>query len=429
MRHVTAKDRSTTRRSAKYRFAMALSASLFPFSGFSYAQDGVRELRNPSEMDKVPPVRAVGIRLSPAAPIRIGIAVAASRTDMAPVRATERPPTPKPIITETVPLGQVLPSTVAAINDPVLPASSVPLPPLTLPELPHPELTSPAIASPEPTRPEPTRPELTRPERTSPEIPMLQTARKPERITPKSRVAVMDPGNSPVQVPLIKPQSPIELAQERDEIRDEIRTASAPAETNEETRVERLLATEPPPVIEPVPEVKSEPISIALAPAMQLTPQLPLPPEPSAIELEQAIRVELDAQSTREVSIDFPIQSVHVRDEKICRVMASDGRIYLIGLTLGESLVEVKPLESHPSRFLRVKVVSPWQRSGSAADLDQLVHAIQPLSSSGSLSVRAQEDGSVVVQGKVENRETAKRIMELTRKLILVPVVDKLEIR
>ncbi|MFN9604169.1 MAG: hypothetical protein ACK6A7_12095 [Planctomycetota bacterium] len=429
MRHVTAKDRSTTRRSAKYRFVMALSASLFPFSGFSYAQDGVRELRNPSEMDKVPPVRAVGIRLSPAAPIRIGIAVAASRTDMAPVRATERPPTPKPIITETVPLGQVLPSTVAAINDPVLPASSVPLPPLTLPELPHPELTSPAIASSEPTSPELTSPELTRPELTRPEIPMLQTARKPERITPKSRVAVMDPGNSPVQVPLIKPQSPIELAQELAQERDEIRTASAPAETNEETRVERLLATEPPPVIEPVPEVKSEPISIALAPAMQLTPQLPLPPEPSAIELEQAIRVELDAQSTREVSIDFPIQSVHVRDEKICRVMASDGRIYLIGLTLGESLVEVKPLASHPSRFLRVKVVSPWQRSGSAADLDQLVHAIQPLSSSGSLSVRAQEDGSVVVQGKVENRETAKRIMELTRKLILVPVVDKLEIR
>lgn len=409
MRHVTAKDRSTTRRSAKYRFALALSASLVPFLGISYAQDGVRELRDPAEMDKVPPVRAVGIRLSPAAPIHIGIAVAASRTDVAPVRATERPPTPKPIITETVPLGQVLPSTVAAINDPVLPAPSVPLPPLTFPE--HP------------------RPELTRPELTSPEIPMLQTARKPERITPKSRVAVMDPGNSPVQVPLIKPQSPIELAQERDEIRDEIRTASAPAETNEETRVERLLATEPPPVTEPVPEVKSEPISIALAPAMQLTPQLPLPPEPSAIELEQAIRVELDAQSTREVSIDFPIQSVHVRDEKICRVMASDGRIYLIGLTLGESLVEVKPLESHPSRFLRVKVVSPWQRSGSAADLDQLVHAIQPLSSSGSLSVRAQEDGSVVVQGKVENRETAKRIMELTRKLILVPVVDKLEIR
>ena len=429
MRHVTAKDRSTTRRSAKYRFVMALSASLFPFSGFSYAQDGVRELRNPSEMDKVPPVRAVGIRLSPAAPIRIGIAVAASRTDMAPVRATERPPTPKPIITETVPLGQVLPSTVAAINDPVLPASSVPLPPLTLPELPHPELPHPELTSPAIASPEPTRPELTRPELTRPEIPMLQTARKPERITPKSRVAVMDPGNSPVQVPLIKPQSPIELAQELAQERDEIRTASAPAETNEETRVERLLATEPPPVIEPVPEVKSEPISIALAPAMQLTPQLPLPPEPSAIELEQAIRVELDAQSTREVSIDFPIQSVHVRDEKICRVMASDGRIYLIGLTLGESLVEVKPLESHPSRFLRVKVVSPWQRSGSAADLDQLVHAIQPLSSSGSLSVRAQEDGSVVVQGKVENRETAKRIMELTRKLILVPVVDKLEIR
>jgi hypothetical protein len=406
MRHVTAKDRSTTRWSAKYRFALALSASLFPFSGFSYAQDGVRELRDPSEMDKVPPVRAVGIRLSPAAPIRIGIAVATPRADVAPVRSSELLPTPKPIVTETAPLRPVSPTTIAAIHDPVLPSAQVPLPPLTLPKLPNPEMANPEMANPER------------------ESPMLQTPRKPERITPKSRVALMDPLNMPVQTPLIKPQSPIQLGHEQ----DEIQTASAPAETHEVPVVERLVATEPPPVMEPVPEVSPDPIADVQPPAMKLNLQVQLPPEPSAIELEQAIGVELDTQSTREVLIDFPIQSVRVRDEKVCRAMASDGRIYLVGLALGESLVEVKPLESQPSRFLRVKVVSPWQRSGGVANLDQLVHAIQPLSSSGSLSVRAQEDGSIVVQGKVENRETAKRIMDLTRKLILVPIVDKLEI-
>jgi hypothetical protein len=375
---------------------MALSASLFPFSGFSYAQDGVRELRDPSEMDKVPPVRAVGIRLSPAAPIRIGIAAATPRADVAPVRSSELLPTPKPIVTETAPLRPVSPTTIAAIHDPVLPSAHVPLPPLTLPKLPNPERES----------------------------PMLPTPRKPERITPKSRVAVMDPLNMPVQAPLITPQSPIQLGLEQ----DEIQTASAPAETYEGPMVERLVAIEPPPVMEPVPEVSPDPIADVQPPAMQLNLQLQLAPEPSAIELEQAIGVELDTQSTREVLIDFPIQSVRVRDEKVCRAMASDGRIYLVGLALGESLVEVKPLESQPSRFLRVKVVAPWQRSGGVANLDQLVHAIQPLSSSGSLSVRAQEDGSIVVQGKVENRETAKRIMDLTRKLILVPIVDKLEI-
>jgi hypothetical protein len=375
---------------------LALSASLFPFSGFSYAQDGVRELRDPSEMDKVPPVRAVGIRLSPAAPIRIGIAAATPRADVAPVRSSELLPTPKPIVTETAPLRPVSPTTIAAIHDPVLPSAHVPLPPLTLPKLPNPERES----------------------------PMLPTPRKPERITPKSRVAVMDPLNMPVQAPLITPQSPIQLGLEQ----DEIQTASAPAETYEGPMVERLVAIEPPPVMEPVPEVSPDPIADVQPPAMQLNLQLQLAPEPSAIELEQAIGVELDTQSTREVLIDFPIQSVRVRDEKVCRAMASDGRIYLVGLALGESLVEVKPLESQPSRFLRVKVVAPWQRSGGVANLDQLVHAIQPLSSSGSLSVRAQEDGSIVVQGKVENRETAKRIMDLTRKLILVPIVDKLEI-
>jgi hypothetical protein len=45
------------------------------------------------------------------------------------------------------------------------------------------------------------------------------------------------------------------------------------------------------------------------------------------------------------------------------------------------------------------------------------------------LRIQPQPDGSFWVSGMVDSNEQAKRIMELTRRLVLVPVVDKLEVR
>lgn len=153
-------------------------------------------------------------------------------------------------------------------------------------------------------------------------------------------------------------------------------------------------------------------------------------PKPSytAEQLEKALAVELESQSAREILFDVPVDRILVSDEKVCRAMASDGRVYLVGLELGESTIEVKPKDGMESRLLQVKVVGPWQRSHGAMDLNQLIHAIQPLSPNGNLTVQARNDGSLVVRGSVDNKETAKRIMEVIRKLILVPVVDNLDI-
>jgi Flp pilus assembly secretin CpaC len=158
-------------------------------------------------------------------------------------------------------------------------------------------------------------------------------------------------------------------------------------------------------------------------------PRPAIAPAYTAEQLASAIRVELESQSAREFEVDTPIQSIMVVDETVCRTVARDGRMYLVGIQTGETMIEVQPTDGSPSRWVLAKVVSPWQRSQGPVDLDQLTHAIQPLSPDGLLNIRAQEDGSIVVRGKVDSKETAKRIMELTRKMILVPVVDKLEIR
>jgi Flp pilus assembly secretin CpaC len=176
-------------------------------------------------------------------------------------------------------------------------------------------------------------------------------------------------------------------------------------------------------------EVSNPTVAMQIPSLLDESPKPKMRPVYSADQLSQAVFVELEAQSAREIQVDFLIQGILVGDEKICRAMARDGRVYLVGLKTGETIIEVQPVDGNPARLLRAKVVMPWQRSNGLTDLDPLLHAIQPLCPNGELTLRAQEDGSVVVKGKVDSQETAKRIMELTRKLILAPVVDKLEIR
>jgi Flp pilus assembly secretin CpaC len=185
---------------------------------------------------------------------------------------------------------------------------------------------------------------------------------------------------------------------------------------------------------EPVPTDRSSSapqFELAPEPPMQLAaPSMQVVKKYTDQELASAVLVELESQGAREVQIDGAIQSLMVSQERVCRALASDGRIYLVGGELGESIVEVRSSSHAEPKLLRVKVIAPWQRSHhGVADLDQLLHAVRPLCPDSKLSIRAQEDGSIVVQGKVDSRETAKRVLELTRKLILVPVVDKLEVR
>jgi hypothetical protein len=354
-----------SRRTAKRHFALALVASLISYPGSAIAQEGTRELTGPAAMQNVPPVRAVGIRLSPAAPLAIN-------------QISE----PKHLPT-----------------NPRIEASPLPASPI-------------GDALPTP-------------------APGDTKSRGPERIIPKSKVSGTASENSANRGPLIKPQTPIQISISPSE---GIRTVSGPSSPTKQPEVSGLVATEENVVrqdtVPPNPGPNTTLPNTSLEPAPRILSNIPMRARVSTSELDRATLVHVDTQSTHEIALDFPIQSVVVDDEKICRAMSSGGCVCILGLTPGESIIEVRPTDNQrPAQVLRIKVVSPWQRSGGAADLDQLVHAIQPLNPSGDLKVQALEDGSIVVRGKVENKEVAKRIMETIRKLILVPVVDKLEIR
>jgi hypothetical protein len=375
------------RRTAKRHFALALATSLISYPGLVIAQEGVRELREPSAMQKVAPVRAVGIRLSPAEPLDLK-KVAESK---------ELPPIPK-----TTTSGPAMVPSGSEMTATPLPGSNLPTSTVAVPGNSPSQLPSSSI---------PTGPTKT-----------------PERIVPRLKVSGPTSENNATRGPLIKAQAPIQISISPSE---GIRTVSAPSSSSTmQSDISGLVATEANVVAEENLKPDLSIPALALAPTPQIQSNIPLRARVSSPELERAMLVSVDTQSTQEITLDFPVQSVVVDDKNVCRAMSSGDCICIVGLAAGESIIEVKPTENQqPTRFLRVKVISPWQRSGGVADLNQLVQAIQPLNSSGELSVRALEDGSVVVRGKVDNEDVAKRIMELTRKLILVPVVDKLEIR
>jgi hypothetical protein len=54
---------------------------------------------------------------------------------------------------------------------------------------------------------------------------------------------------------------------------------------------------------------------------------------------------------------------------------------------------------------------------------------VSRLAPSADVSVQPTEEGSLVVSGFAETKQQAKKVLEAIRKMVLVPVIDKLEIR
>jgi hypothetical protein len=489
------------------------------------AQEGIRELRNPEEMAKVAPVRAIGIRLTPAAPLNPQesdtpsaptkvslrgnasvtaslsgdeatslptaptiqaqtVSVAVDRpperiapkswtvskasvvasetlelpalegsqgrepilvTPQAPIRlsfsneeisTTEAPSAPKPSMPSAMPTSLPMPAPLPMPSQLMMPA------PMALPTGMTPSIDrAPSVAPAERVMVETeARVEDSIPATPAPPLPFELTLPAPIPVAAPKPVALPDPipmALAPAIPPLLnavptadalttpRTTSPVDTAptETTSESSQRIDADSSNTDTSnvETSNVDTSVATDEATLHDAPPPPKR---------TMQLAPPTTAPVRMySEQELAQALSVEMESQSAREIQVDVAIQGITVSDESVCRALASDGRVFLVGGQLGETVVEVKPVDGSPSRLLKVKVIAPWQSSHGVADLDQLLHAIRPLSPNGNLTIRAQNDGSLLVQGKVDNQDTARRVMELTRKLILVPVVDKLEIR
>jgi len=457
---------------------IAVCAASLPFHASSLAQEVVRELKSPSQMAEVAPVRAIGMRLTPAAPLLESATMAPTEAPAAPPLANSRKPeriAPKSMRVASEPkMAEVstsapLPSAVARLSETTPSVTVLPQAPIRL-RFNNDEvetLESPAAFVPS-VRTSPIQganlappihlADVAQPTAEPAVQPAAQPAAEPLAFKPTEPPPLALPQISlPPQPSQAIPEFPAPVEISRSPIPSSLPAPLlAPRTGIAAVALAQPLSVEPavPRSVEPTaeaPQAPGAPAPIALpaskvsnigpmAPATEDPPRPPkeqvqlassiAPPTYSSEEMAKAMPVALESLGTREVPIEGSIRSLRVSDERVCRALASDGRVYLVGGELGETIVEVKSNTSEQVKLLRVNVVAPWQHAAhGVADLDQLHHALRPLCPDSNLVLRAQSDGSIVVQGKVDSNATAKRILELTRKLILVPVVDKLEVR
>lgn len=153
-------------------------------------------------------------------------------------------------------------------------------------------------------------------------------------------------------------------------------------------------------------------------------------PATAATPVGNAALVQIESQAASEILIDGNITKIAVGDESICRALASNGRIFIVAGQLGETTIEVHSSASGAPKLFQVQVVAPWQKANQGhSDIDQLRVAISNAVPEADIELQSQADGSLMVRGTVGSEEQAKRVLELTRKLMLVPVLDRVEVR
>ena len=140
--------------------------------------------------------------------------------------------------------------------------------------------------------------------------------------------------------------------------------------------------------------------------------------------------IEMESQSATALEIPGNIRAVSVENEDVCRVLYTERAISIVGSKQGSSLIQVWTTELKDApQVLRVNVSQPWQTpNANSGDLKEVKQALAQAFPRSNLKLLKQEDGTLEVRGTTENEETARRVLEMVRKLCLVPVKDKVTV-
>ena len=140
--------------------------------------------------------------------------------------------------------------------------------------------------------------------------------------------------------------------------------------------------------------------------------------------------VELECLTATSMNLVANLVAIAVQDENVCKAFHNERTISLVGNQSGTTLVQFWTTEpgSLP-QVVRVNVSQPWGRAQSrrsdANDIKQVIAQGFPRSD---VKILSKDDGTFEVQGTTDSEESARRILELVRKLYLVPVKDRLTV-
>jgi len=140
--------------------------------------------------------------------------------------------------------------------------------------------------------------------------------------------------------------------------------------------------------------------------------------------------VELECLAATSMDLAEKLTALAVQDESVCKVLHNGRTVSLVGNQVGTTLVQIWTSElGDTPQVIRVNVA---QQRGKVQATRNEVKDIKQVIAQGfpraDVNIVSKEDGAIEVRGTTDSEESAKRILELVRKLYLVPVKDKLTV-
>ncbi len=140
--------------------------------------------------------------------------------------------------------------------------------------------------------------------------------------------------------------------------------------------------------------------------------------------------IELESRTAKAVDIPGGIKAITIENEDVCRVLYDTKTISLVGNQSGTTLVQIWTSEAKETPiFVRVNVSQPWQKSNSKpTDVPDVKLAVAQAFPNAKVDVFTNADGTIEVRGTTDSEDSAIRILEIVRKVCLVPVKDNVTV-
>ncbi|HUP78966.1 MAG TPA: pilus assembly protein N-terminal domain-containing protein [Pirellula sp.] len=140
--------------------------------------------------------------------------------------------------------------------------------------------------------------------------------------------------------------------------------------------------------------------------------------------------VELEYLGATTIDLSGKLVAVAVQDESVCKAIHNERTVSLVGNQVGTTMVQIWTADlGNKPRVILVNVSQPWGKvQATRSDVNSITQVIAQGFPRSEINIVSKDDGTFEVRGTTDSEESARRILELVRKLYLVPVKDKLTV-
>ena len=144
------------------------------------------------------------------------------------------------------------------------------------------------------------------------------------------------------------------------------------------------------------------------------------------VEVER--EYEIETLGTYSIDAPFEIARVETQNPECCGVFNNGRAITVVGKAEGHTKVAILS-KDHQRRVVGVKVLPSGQQTATPkSNLDQVKEMIANLFPDANLTFSSLESGGIEVRGTTKSESEARKVLELVRRICLVPVDDKVKV-